>query len=1068
MKSSFIKSLPSHRRKEKERKQRLQRQRRSYGGTRSDEGGCCHMTTGANQNDYLSLPDSIHNNRRITSENIKSLSEFPSSAILEGECKSTMNFDETQNQSPAKKFRTKPTCQSNIDDHKWEQIGSPPEFAALPVPSTPSIPQTLLGNKSPSKSMYEDEDNVPLTQPNDIFLPGFKDGSIGMINDRDQLKWKNCKGKLKRNSFSTTVNSGAHCQLKSKCNRSDNIGSDQNDGDDSVVEGTELPTSCLPILGGTFTQDRCHALISNRRLNSSLQDDPAIVHETQLGAIDQVVSSSAQDRINATCGPIGTVSTPNLTRKEITNYSSVQSSIKSLGAYESPSVNNENMQSQPCPTPRKSKHRLKDCTGTSASQTVDLLNLQFIPLTNREVIGIEKTVTNKARQKNEDVCVNNNNEESDRKTQDSSTTFRRRKKNLSQKQLTEFTLSSTDLADIIEEVKETAALGKSEDSDNANDPELENFLSSLESFHQYLIAISISSSMEARELETKLDGNDKVFAIFRCGLHMDHCNVIFYLDAINYACDRMTQVDVHSRTNDSRKIYRLSSLVKWIFEVDEVEDSRRIQSFTVDVTKEEGNQTSLLFQAKPLETCNNSSREKGMNLPEHLVGMLKIFEDFAAQSKQKMQSQLNTTRQDLARIRMGAFELQRLAVQLRDHIAQAKNEAQEARVECVRLQDTIRRQEYEFQRRKESFDRVKEHYKAEIIGMKQEIALINRRYEQRLKSTKEVERANFQRRNCITLSEPGSTLKITCDGSRHSPSFPINLMREPSNACRGGRGTNEKTSLEQQVPKPSPIAATKDLGLIEQVPHKSVQPETLSSTVSHIRNGSAIRLRTTQEHHSEEGFKITSDQQGGESLRDPLKQISANIIPTRLHNSRKSQADTKAKNTKKRGVQDVYCDPIEQENSKDDCKDVKDEKSLSKNLDANLAKQECPTSTKHGIDNSKDGAFSNVKNSYETKNHRKTSEESDLGTYKYKEVVRGHDRRSLPGRECEHCRLFHDAMCAQNCGDFFDREKMVNECSRHRSRYEQDLTPPDFWEMSFADSIANRKPNDAEFSPVSD
>jgi hypothetical protein len=34
------------------------------------------------------------------------------------------------------------------------------------------------------------------------------------------------------------------------------------------------------------------------------------------------------------------------------------------------------------------------------------------------------------------------------------------------------------------------------------------------------------------------------------------------------------------------------------------------------------------------------------------------------------------------------------------------------------------------------------------------------------------------------------------------------------------------------------------------------------------------------------------------------------------------------------------------------------------------------------------------------------------------------------------------------------------KCSRHRARYAPQSTPPDFWRLTFADSVASKKSND--------
>lgn len=80
-------------------------------------------------------------------------------------------------------------------------------------------------------------------------------------------------------------------------------------------------------------------------------------------------------------------------------------------------------------------------------------------------------------------------------------------------------------------------------------------------------------------------------------------------------------------------------------------------------------------------------------------------------------------------------------------------------------------------------------------------------------------------------------------------------------------------------------------------------------------------------------------------------------------------------------------------------------------------------------------------------------------TYKYQEVVRGRkEREQLHGRDCECCKGFYDAVFSGKGAEVFDRQKLIQENSRHRSRYaEVDNTPKEFWELSFMDSIEERR-----------
>jgi len=80
--------------------------------------------------------------------------------------------------------------------------------------------------------------------------------------------------------------------------------------------------------------------------------------------------------------------------------------------------------------------------------------------------------------------------------------------------------------------------------------------------------------------------------------------------------------------------------------------------------------------------------------------------------------------------------------------------------------------------------------------------------------------------------------------------------------------------------------------------------------------------------------------------------------------------------------------------------------------------------------------------------------------YKYKEVVRNRsDRRSMRAHDCPECKAFLDAVCGKEGeNNIFDRSKLIQQCSRHRSNFSQDPPTPDgFWELSFADSLKARE-----------
>lgn len=67
------------------------------------------------------------------------------------------------------------------------------------------------------------------------------------------------------------------------------------------------------------------------------------------------------------------------------------------------------------------------------------------------------------------------------------------------------------------------------------------------------------------------------------------------------------------------------------------------------------------------------------------------------------------------------------------------------------------------------------------------------------------------------------------------------------------------------------------------------------------------------------------------------------------------------------------------------------------------------------------------------------------GATPFKETVRGKKRLDLPeADDCDMCRRFFDAM-AQETG--LGRERLVHQCTRHRSRHPEVPTPPGYWDV---------------------
>ena len=61
----------------------------------------------------------------------------------------------------------------------------------------------------------------------------------------------------------------------------------------------------------------------------------------------------------------------------------------------------------------------------------------------------------------------------------------------------------------------------------------------------------------------------------------------------------------------------------------------------------------------------------------------------------------------------------------------------------------------------------------------------------------------------------------------------------------------------------------------------------------------------------------------------------------------------------------------------------------------------------------------------------------------------------MPGHACEECQAFFSSVCDGN--DIFREREMLNLCSRHKARDAPDMTPENFWEMSFNDERVERE-----------
>jgi hypothetical protein len=81
-------------------------------------------------------------------------------------------------------------------------------------------------------------------------------------------------------------------------------------------------------------------------------------------------------------------------------------------------------------------------------------------------------------------------------------------------------------------------------------------------------------------------------------------------------------------------------------------------------------------------------------------------------------------------------------------------------------------------------------------------------------------------------------------------------------------------------------------------------------------------------------------------------------------------------------------------------------------------------------------------------NHKKKTVPNYRETeFAHQEVVRKKSERGkLPGHECEECTKFYNELQKQEFLSEDQRRRLVNECSRHRSKHERPRTPDHFWD----------------------
>ncbi|XP_011688261.1 PREDICTED: DNA endonuclease RBBP8-like [Wasmannia auropunctata] len=75
---------------------------------------------------------------------------------------------------------------------------------------------------------------------------------------------------------------------------------------------------------------------------------------------------------------------------------------------------------------------------------------------------------------------------------------------------------------------------------------------------------------------------------------------------------------------------------------------------------------------------------------------------------------------------------------------------------------------------------------------------------------------------------------------------------------------------------------------------------------------------------------------------------------------------------------------------------------------------------------------------------------SSISLDKHKPASRKTDRAKLNGLDCWECRKYYQNLSLSKK----ELQKRMNQCSRHRYKYERPNTPEGFWDPEFPDTLS--------------
>ena len=587
----------------------------------------------------------------------------------------------------------------------------------------------------------------------------------------------------------------------------------------------------------------------------------------------------------------------------------------------------------------------------------------------------------------------------------------------------EFFLTTSDITGCVEAME---LARKILESDPYNDPfygiDIDLWKSIFEDFKKYIAAFDDSTSFTDDNELKNINENEKAFAIFDRGMNVNHCNVVFIYDMIS-TISRGIETS-HCRIGSpidfsgcKSKLDHLADCIDMTFQVNKRASSR----VSVSISKLAGDSSTVLKFCVSFGSSDDG-KETAISmtlqnpyptiLPPHLQAMSQVFSQFASDTARPLQWQVGSTRETLAATREGAKDLQRQALALQDELYDAQVKAEEAALRREQAEAEFVRQREEFQRKVESFERTKVQYQVELVSLKE-------RYERAIEEMKAEltmakNRANDRKDAADDRNEGNQNIM-------HQTS-PITLQPKP-NECVLDYEANEEP-ISQSIPKSIEFLATTTVDSdMEGSKGMSDHPKNVSraappgwfgplQTMSPLRHRVLPASTIQNDEHVHRGY----GRMGSSSQRNTLTSIAVN---------RTDHASVTGFCQKVKSVSTPEkADPHERVESKP---------SISSPEKRKVARTPL------------------LKEAKPLKNVLKETDNNSEPSFAYEEVVRGAKRQALPGHECEECRKFLDAL-----GKGFNRDEIVMKCSRHRARYTPQSTPPDFWRLTFVDSVASK------------